>query len=227
MKIIGILISIPCLLCVYFLFPTQVILAAVNTPTPTVVDHELTITSPIGGEALQGSVVIMGTAKATNLVSVEVSFAYQMDQTQTWFLIGQSSQPVDQGILSNWDTSTISDGNYRIRVLLYLRDGKVVENILEGIRVRNYSPVETSTPVPVIQEPVRETLSQAVPLTPTSTPLVDLVLPERTPMPQIRNPIQVNSFDLVTSFGIGATVIVGMGCLGGLYIGLSRLFRRK
>lgn len=227
MKKIGVLISLLCLLWLLFLFPPQIIRAAVNTPTPTLDGQELTISSPVGGEALQGLVVIMGTAKALNFISMEVSFAYQKDPTQTWFLIGQSSLPIDQGILANWDTTTISDGYYRIRVLLYLSDGKVIEKIIEGIRVRNYSPVETSTPGSANAEPTLETFSQVVTITPTNTPMADLVLPERTPVPQDVNPVQVNALDLVRSFGVGAAVVVGMLCVGGLYIGLTWLFKRK
>ncbi len=204
-------------------FAAQTVRAAAPTPTPTRANLELTITAPSGGEALQGSVAIMGTARAVNLASIEVSFAYQTDSTRTWFLISQSSQSVEQGSLSNWDTTTISDGMYRLRVQMFLKDGRVLESVVDGLRVRNYSPVETSTPAPENES----TIAPRATATFTSTPLPDLILPERTPLPQATNPVQVNLLNLAQSAAAGILWVIGALVVGGFYLGLKSLFRRR
>ena len=61
---------------------------------------------------------------------------------RTWFLIAQGSQPVENGLLASWDTSLITDGDYRLRADQVV--GWIVERLLlPNIRVRNYTVVET------------------------------------------------------------------------------------
>ena len=63
-----------------------------------------------------------------------------------WFLIQYSYEPVENGTLAVWDTSTIADGNYHLRIKVLLTDGRTRETIVSQLRVRNYTAVETSTP---------------------------------------------------------------------------------
>jgi hypothetical protein len=191
--------------------------------TPTPLGQELVINSPAGGESLQGMVTVIGTTRANNFVSLEVSFAYQSDPTRTWFLIGQRSGAVEQEEMTSWDTSTITDGTYRLRVQMFLADGSVKETIVEGLRVRNYSPVETSTPQAATSEAV--VVVRATP-TATFTPLPDFVIPTRLPAPQATNPVQVGARDLVESAGRGFLVVVGALGLSGIYLALKAVFRR-
>ena len=79
--------------------------------------------------------------------SAEVAFAYGKDNS-TWFLITGSDQPVRDGVLASWDTTTIADGTYLLRVRVNTSDGEVVEVEAKDLRVRNYTPIETSTPRP-------------------------------------------------------------------------------
>jgi hypothetical protein len=191
------------------------------TPTPGAEGQETGISSPVGGEALQGAVPVMGTIQAVGLVSYEVAFAYQSDSTQTWFLIGQGETPVEQGPLANWDTSTISDGTYRLRLLMILGDGRVRESIVEGVRVRNYSPVETATPT----APGEVVVERATP-TATATALPDFVIPERTLAPLATNAVQIDGGSLAQSAGLGMALVAGAIGIGGLYFGLKALLRR-
>ena len=197
------------------------------TPTPTLAEQELEINSPAGGESLQGVVSVTGTVRAAHLVSYEVSFAYQSDPTQTWFLIAQGSAPVEQGLLANWDTSTITDGVYRLRVQMYLNDGQVKDIVLYGLRVRNYSPVETSTPAPTGEAPV-ETVAPVMraTITLTSTPLPDFIAPERAAAPQATNPVTVGANQLAYSAGLGMVVVLAAMTIGLVYFGLKALLRR-
>lgn len=104
------------------------------------------ITSPGPGDALQGVVTITGTSRVTDFASCEISFRFANDPTDTWYLIQQSRDSVKDGALAAWDTTTIADGEYRLRIMVILSDGQEVETIVDGLRVRNYTPIETVAP---------------------------------------------------------------------------------
>ena len=80
--------------------------------------------------------------------SVELTFAYANNPTKTWFLIYQGITPVMNGPLAAWDTSMITDGDYDLRMVITFLDGSQQTVEAAGVRVRNYSPVETDTPTP-------------------------------------------------------------------------------
>lgn len=134
---------------------------------------QVSIRSPQTGEALQGQVTITGTSDVAGFVSAEVSFAYANDPTDTWFLIAASSRPVRDGTLAIWDTTTITDGLYTLRLRVTLADGSYVDVTVPDLRVRNYTPVETDTPtlVPLQATPISEVTITATPFpTPTALP---------------------------------------------------------
>lgn len=180
--------------------------------------QQVEISAPGPGEALQGVVEISGTTGLDGFQSAEISFAYQADPTSTWFLILQTNQPVLQGLLARWDTSTITDGQYRLRVQVFLQDGQVVEFVVDGLRVRNYSPVETSTPAVL---PTGQPM-----LTLTPTPLMDFVVtaPVLTPLPT--NPVELSEERFTASVFQGVLVVFSAAVMAGTYLGLRLLIRR-
>src|SRR4051794_12441335 len=90
------------------------------------------ITSPRAGESLFGSVTIQGTAANPNMQRYVLQFDSQDDDTETWLPIaGPITQQVNNGVLGLWDTSNIPDGRYRIRLRVVLRDGTVLDNVVE------------------------------------------------------------------------------------------------
>jgi hypothetical protein len=116
------------------------------------------LTSPQPSQVVSGLVTLSGTADHPAFNRYEVSFAYVEDTTDTWFSIGE---PVDtrviDGRLALWDTSTITDGDYSLRLRVWLQDGRSLEAVVPGIRVRNYSsdpviptavPPEAGRPLP-------------------------------------------------------------------------------
>ena len=191
--------------------------AGIVDPTATE-EPKPAIISPGPGEALQGMVEIAGTTDVPGFRRVEIAFAYQSDKTSTWFLLQQSSDRVKEGALASWDTTMITDGTYRLRMQVFLQDGQILESTLSGLRVRNYTTIETSTPE------VRPA-GRATP-TPTSTPRADFQ-PESvdaTPLPT--NPAQVTAQHLQASVLRGVMVVFGAGLLGMLYLGLRAIVRR-
>jgi hypothetical protein len=200
------------LLLVFFLallFPSRVLAAFVARPI---------VASPKPGQALQGVVTITGSTNISNFQSAEVSFRYDHQDNSSWFLLQQSSQPVDNGSLATWDTTTIADDTYRLRVVVTLQDGSTLETEVPGLRVRNYTPVETNTPSPI------ESATQTSPLI-VAVAGTQAVLPTPTDLPA--NPAEVSPANLAASAGQGGlfTAIIFM-CIGG-YLLVRSLTRRR
>jgi hypothetical protein len=163
------------------------------------------LTSPQSGSAIQGSVHISGTIPPAGFQYAEVSFRYTGGQAGNWFLIQQVRQPVKNGLLAVWDTTTIADGSYAVRLQVFLEGGKVEEVLQSGLRVRNYTAIETNTPTAVL----------AVTATPvprpaeTATPLPLTATPRSTPTQLSPNPAQIQPGQLYGSLAIGlGTVLV-------------------
>ncbi len=166
------------------------------------------IDSPQNGDALQGVVEIIGTSEIVGFQSAEVAFAYGTNSS-TWFLITSSEQPVRDGVLASWDTTTIADGAYLLRVRVHTSDGDVVDVEAKDLRVRNYTPIETSTPRPEEQ---------------TAEPQV--ILPEATSLPTPtdlpENPASVTMTKFTFSLVEGAAFVLIVFFVIGIYSAARR-----
>jgi hypothetical protein len=176
-------------------------------------DEPIVITIPAAGDVLQGVTAIQGIILKEEIRSFEISFAYQRDQTGVWFLISRGNQPDSNGNLAFWDTNSIADGLYRIKITGTRVDGKTVEVIIPNLRVRNYSPIESATPT---------NIRANVEITPTFTvsPMAKTALPSPTNLPP--NPAELSSMDLVAStVWVLGGIIVTMGIIIG-YLALKK-----
>ncbi|MBN2149381.1 MAG: hypothetical protein JW726_18480 [Anaerolineales bacterium] len=186
---------------------------------------QVTITSPVPGQALQGAVPIYGSSNQPRFQNAELSFGYAIDTTDTWFLIQRSPSPVIEGILAQWDTTTITDGNYNLKLTVNLTNGEKVEYIVEGLRVRNYTPIETDTPTPIpaSETPLPGSLLQASP-TDTLVPSLTPVPSSPTPLPT--NPAEISEQQLSASIGAGVAAAAGALLLIGIYSTIHHLTHR-
>jgi len=178
---------------------------------------DVAILSPQPGQAVQGVAAITGSASDPNLTSYEVQFAYHRSKNATWFLIQEGQQAVAEGLLATWDTTTITDGNYDIRLVVLRADGSSRESVVEQVRVRNYSTVETNTPAPTTE--VTREPTATVPTT-TMTPFNFTV----TPLPP--NPAELTGFEIAASIAQGSLAVVVLAVIIGMYFAMRRLFRR-
>ena len=174
------------------------------------------VASPNPGDVLMGKVNIKGSTDVLDFQSAEVSFRYENDPGETWYLIQQGSDPVKDGILAVWDTTTIADGIYRLRVSVILSDNRTVEVIIPNLRVRNYSPVETATPG----------LPENLTVQPTESKPTSTVAAYPTPTNLPDNPAQVTSMRLVFSLIQGTAFAVTLFVLLGIYLVLRAIRRR-
>lgn len=187
----------------------------------------IVIRSPAGGDAVQGTVQVSGNANPVGFVRYELNFAYHADPTGTWFLIAEGREPVRGAALAEWNTFEITDGDYDLRLSVELDDGNIVEHIVTGIRVRNYSLVETSTPPPPATSTQTPTPDLTALFTPaptlTETPLPTLI-PTATPLPP--NPAELGPGKIGQTVLRGAAGALAFFILLGLYTSI-RSPRRK
>jgi hypothetical protein len=127
------------------LLALALVLALFPHPALAQESTDLAITSPESGQIVQGLVIVTGSAIVLGISSYELSFAYQDDPTGTWFSLQNSSLPVFESELGTWDTTTLTDGDYSLRLRAFLLDGSVQETTVADLRVRNYTAVPTPT----------------------------------------------------------------------------------
>jgi hypothetical protein len=189
---------------------------------------EPVITSPVAGQALQGIVQISGTTAVEGFQSAVLSFAYGYNPTDTWFKISVSDTPVQDGVLAEWDTTRISDGDYTLRLTVKLADGGELVEMVESVRVRNYTPIEADTPTPTMPTPTprpSETLAPTVTPSITPTPTVTPVIATSTAPPP--NPAELSQAAVLSSIGLGILATAGLFAVFGLLYGIRRLIRRS
>jgi len=149
--------------------------AAAAQPTPTpVVAAPIGITNPRFGAVLRGQVVIHGRPRAPHAVRAALDVGYSPQGP--WFLLKQWEPPPEPGPLWTWDTTTVADGSYWLRLRVVLDDGSVLEQVLP-VQVRNYTAAE---PTPT---------SAAAKMLPAATPKVPQpASPTPWPTPQVSAP---------------------------------------
>jgi hypothetical protein len=168
------------------------------------------VTNPRAGEVLQGAVTVAGSSDVPGFLSAEIAFAYSGDTTETWFLLAASSQPVEDGTLATWDTTTISDGDYVLRLGVILTDGSYLDTTVPDLRVRNNTPVVTPTPALTALQATLALVSM-----PTATPY-----PTPTPLPP--NPVELTPTNVWKSIGYGGLGAIFLFVLLGIYLWLRR-----
>lgn len=174
------------------------------------------IISPLPGEAVQGVVNIQAELDPAQTAGYELDFAYRDDPAENWFLVAEGRELPGIALQAAWDTTTISDGNYRLRLRVFLKNGLFTDRIVEGVRVRNYSSVETQTPTatPIVT---------GTPVPPTATPENTPTRGAATPLPP--NPAGFDSGRFLQSVKNGLLVVAIIFALLGIHTIIRRLRR--
>ena len=180
---------------------------------------QLTISAPLESQIVQGVITVSGTVAVLGFSSYELTFAYEDDPTQTWFVLASGSLPVFEGELGVWDTTTLTDGDYTLRLQVFLLDGSMQETTVSGLRVRNYTAVPTSTFTPTattIAQFAPPTAQLILPAPATAT----LSLPTPTLLPS--NPASLAEASISSALGRGAALALLLFVVFGLLLRLRR-----
>ncbi len=134
-------------------------------------DATLRIDSPSEKQSVSGTVDIRGTAASPGMTRYRVDFAYEKNPTGTWFPIAEGTAPVQNGVLAEWDTASISEGTYSLRLAAYGQDGSLRNVTASGIRVsRSAVPVPSPSGEFVIPfQPDAQTSGRAAAVFPAPT----------------------------------------------------------
>lgn len=177
------------------------------------------ITSPQRGDALRGEVNVVGTANLPGFVSAQLDFAYASDTTGTWFPLQTISQPVVDSPLYTWDTTTITDGDYVLRLRVFLADDSS-QQVTVPVTLQNDSVPVTPTVSPT-STPEEVTILVPTPFLLAASP-TPTELPRPTPTPLPLNPVSLNADKILLSLGRGALVILGLFAFAGLILRIRR-----
>lgn len=180
------------------------------------------ITAPRNGDVLVGQVEILGSLGVPGFSSAELAFTYVADATGTWFFIQELSGSAQQELLAFWDTSQLTDGDYRLRLRIFQPDGSSQEIFVENLHIRNevHPPTPTSLPaVPSESPELVEDLPEAVfpTISPQSTPEV---LASRGPMHA--NPAELDQGSIYSIFIRSAILVLALFAVLGLLLRLRR-----
>jgi hypothetical protein len=176
------------------------------------------IITPTDGQILRGQVSITGTTDLPGFASAELDFAYASDSAGNWFLIQTFSQPTAKSTLMTWDTNSISDGDYVLRLRVALQD-QTVHDAMIRIRVQNETPVSTAILTATSMPVFVPQLSTSVPSVASSTPTPP---PFATPTAFPSNPVEVQTNEIYTGIQRGALVIVAIFVAFGILIRIRR-----
>ena len=214
------------LLAEFFVFPTRALAAppALNCNT-----NNAAISSPESGAVVSGVVQIEGSASlggAFQYYKVEFSTANRDDYV---VFSGLVRQQVVNGQLAVWDSASVPDGQYSIRLRVVDQTGNYCEVVVRNLRVQNSAPIPpTDTPTP--EESPTPTEVEGTPafsVVPTVVPTIQLPTSGENsgaPAPTVAQPGVTRTPSSGTSLlgGINATSIVD--ALTGIFSGLFRTF---
>lgn len=177
----------------------------------------LVVSSPVDGAVIRGVVPITGIVSLAGVQSAELAFADQTDSSGTWILIAQIALPAQSADLTQWDTTTVPDGEYQLRLRALMLDGTVQERVISRLRVNNLLLPEPTA--------VQPTATPEPPPALTETPPAGFAITQRAQPVLPTNPAAVESEDLQRSARSGVLLVVGVFAAAGAYA-LARAARR-
>ena len=179
---------------------------------------QIAINSPAPDEILRNQVTVTGKVDVPSFVSAQLDFAYASNPTNTWFTIQTFSQPFTDSTLAVWDTTSITDGDYVLRLQVNFEDGTFQE-VTVPIKIGNdVLPTPTFEPT-ITPEPESVLIPTSFLLAASPTP-TDLPRPTPTALPA--NPASLGKNQIYASLGRGALVILGLFALAGIIIRVRR-----
>jgi len=118
---------------------TQNALSPVLSPVPSgssgCVPEQLIITSPEPGDQVKGTVKLIGTANIPNFGFYKYEFTPL--GTDNWATVSAGRRPVQNAELGDWDTTTLANGDYFLRLVLTDNVGASLEPCVIAVRIMN------------------------------------------------------------------------------------------
>ncbi|HCK65128.1 MAG TPA: hypothetical protein DHW49_02585 [Anaerolineae bacterium] len=175
------------------------------------------ITSPQNGETIRGQIQIQGSIDYPTFASAELAFTFASNSGDTWFPIQTFPQPLTDSNLAVWDTTSVTDGDYNLRLRITLQDGTFLDFIITDLKIRNQElPTPTATDAPLPQFDNNATPTPRI-IEPTE---IVLSFPSSTPLPP--NPASITTDSIYRVFAQSAFVVLVLFVLFSLIIRLRK-----
>ncbi len=146
------------------------LLLLLASTSPRTLAQQSGITEPKPGATVAGAVQIKGTAVHPQFQRYELYFSPEPVTNSSWVFIGEAHRtPVVNGVLGVWDTRSVPDGRYSLRLRVVRRDGNYDEYFTRHLLVSNTRPTATYTP-----EVTETPTSTPTPLPPTPTIIISV-----------------------------------------------------
>ena len=176
------------LLIVAVLMSLGLIAAAVALAAPSAQEPRPVLAQPEQDAAVRGVVQLVGTAVHPQFQRYDLRFTtwpLTCDNDNCWSVIGDAhyqQQPL--GLLGTWDSRSVPDGTYVLRVRVVKQDGNYLDSDLRRVLVANTRLPDTPTPA-ISNTPT----TVPTPLPPTATivvavPTLEVIAPIETPTPE-------------------------------------------
>lgn len=96
---------------------------------------QIILTGPAPGALVSGTIELTGTASIPNFGF----YKYEISAmgTNIWATISAGDQPVTNGRLGDWDTTTLANGDYFLQLVLIDNAGKTLDPCVIAVRVEN------------------------------------------------------------------------------------------
>jgi hypothetical protein len=144
------------------------------------------IAQPAQNAPVRGDVQIVGSATHPQFQRYELYFTpWPPPSDQSWVFIGDAHfNPVQLGLLGTWDSRSVTDGTYGLRVRVVKQDGNYIDSDPRTVEVANSRQI--ATPTPEVAEATAEPLP--TPVEEVAVPTVPVVVPTIEGPPTVQPP---------------------------------------
>ncbi|MEW6179022.1 MAG: hypothetical protein AB1522_03740 [Chloroflexota bacterium] len=178
------------------------------------------ILNPAPDQVLQGVIEIQAQISPDDVLSYELLFGYAgASEEGSLFLLAQGEEINPPTPLYLWDTTLIPDGDYRLVLRVRSSGGETEEDVVEPLRVRNYTAVDTPAPA--------ENNAATAVITETPTPISTPTPLQSTPLSVRPNPGSIQPSWWLGSVLRGISGIILLFLLLGIYVTLRKNRKRR
>lgn len=171
-------------------------------------DSPAAISSPQTGDELRGQVQISGNMTVLNFASAELAFSYAASNSaDNWFTIQTFSQPTADSTLAVWNTTSLTDGDYNLRLRIFLIDGTFQDVVISNLKIRNDTPEPTEF-VPTETALPQFNAATSLPTLTKPPAIAAVVFPSSTPLPV--NPASITTSSIYSTFARGALIVLAL-----------------
>jgi hypothetical protein len=99
------------------------------------VPEQISISVPEPGDLVTGVIELSGTANIPNFGFYK--YEISLMGTNLWMTVSAGDQPVKDGKLGDWDTTTLANGDYFLQLVLIDNVGQTIEPCVIAVRIEN------------------------------------------------------------------------------------------